>query len=52
VEMIPYMTPYTAFIWAIIEMILSIVVIAPLSIVWWARLYMDRTGKSVAKVEG
>ncbi len=51
VEMIPYMAPYVAFIWAIVEMILSILVIAPLSIVWWARLYMDRTKKRVAKVE-
>jgi len=42
--------PYMALIWSVINMILSIVVIAPLTIVWWARLYMDRTGKSIADV--
>ncbi|UZE92763.1 MAG: hypothetical protein IB616_02925 [Methanosarcinales archaeon] len=46
-EMIPYMV----FIWPMINMMLSIVVIAPLTIVWWARLYIDRTEERVAKVE-
>jgi len=42
------MIPYMAFIWSIIQTILSIVVVAPLTIVWWARLYMDRTKKKIA----
>ncbi len=50
ISQIAEMIPYMVFIWPVINMILSIVVIAPLTIVWWARLYMDRTGKSIADV--
>lgn len=50
ISMIVETMPYMALIWSVINMILSILVIAPLTIVWWARLYMDRTGKSVADV--
>lgn len=46
------MISYMVVVWLMVNMILSIVVIAPLTIVWWARLYMDRTGKSIMKVEG
>lgn len=50
ISMIVETMPYMALIWSVINMILSILVIAPLTIVWWARLYMDRTGESVADV--
>jgi hypothetical protein len=43
--------PYIMHVWPIIDPIIAIVIIAPLTIVWWARLYIDRTEKRVAKVE-
>lgn len=34
-------------VWSVLNVIISIVVLAPLSTLWWARLYMSRTGKEM-----
>ncbi len=34
-------------IWSVLQAVISIAVLAPLSAVWWARLYMSRTGKDL-----
>ncbi len=39
--------PAINVIWEIINMILSGIVIPPLTTVWWVRLYMTRTGKNI-----
>lgn len=39
--------PIFSIIWAIVNMIISIFVIPPLTIVWWVRLYMTRTDKQI-----
>lgn len=39
--------PVISIIWAFINMFISIFVIPPLTIIWWVRLYMTRTGKKI-----
>ena len=39
--------PVISFIWGFINMFISIFVITPLTIVWWVRMYMTRTGKNI-----
>ncbi len=39
--------PVISFIWSFINMFVSIFVIPPLTILWWVRLYMDRTNKKL-----
>ena len=39
--------PIINIIWAIVNMIVSIFVIPPLTTVWWVRLYMTRTDKQI-----
>ncbi len=36
-----------AAIWSVLQAVISIAVLAPLSAVWWVRLYMSRTGKDL-----
>lgn len=36
-----------AYFWSIFTSFLSLFVIAPLTVVWWTRLYMSRTGKAL-----
>jgi hypothetical protein len=38
-------------IWSVLNVIINIVVLAPLSTLWWARLYMSRTGKEIGREE-
>lgn len=38
--------------WSIFSSILSLFVIAPLTVVWWTRLYMSRTGKGLHDGQG
>ncbi len=39
--------PVMNFVWPFINMFISIVVIPPLTTLWWVRLYMTRTGKKI-----
>ncbi len=39
--------PIISIFWAIVNMIVSIFVIPPLTTVWWVRLYMTRTDKQI-----
>jgi hypothetical protein len=39
--------PSAATMWSGLSTVISLVVIAPLSTVWWTRLYMSRTGKKL-----
>lgn len=39
--------PIINILWSFISFFISIIVIAPLTTVWWVRLYMIRTEKKV-----
>jgi hypothetical protein len=39
--------PIVNILWSFISFFISLIVIAPLTTVWWVRLYMVRTGKKV-----
>lgn len=41
--------PYLNIIWLFVNMLISVVVIYPLTTLWWTRLYMSRTGKPIAE---
>jgi hypothetical protein len=39
--------PIIKILWSFISFLISLIVIAPLTTVWWVRLYMVRTGKKI-----
>jgi isoprenylcysteine carboxyl methyltransferase (ICMT) family protein YpbQ len=39
--------PIVNILWSFISFFISLIVIAPLTTIWWVRLYMVRTGKKV-----
>ena len=39
--------PIINMIWPLINVLISILVIAPLTVIWWVRLYMTRTDKKI-----
>jgi len=42
------LNPILGIIWPIIHLLISLIIVAPLSTVWWTRLYISGTGKSIA----
>jgi len=46
-----YPDPTFVSAWSAISGIVAVLVLSPLSTVWWARLYMSRTGKNLFKEE-
>ncbi|MDI6902997.1 MAG: hypothetical protein QMC77_04600 [Methanocellales archaeon] len=46
ISMIMEYVPYVGTVWPVVNFAVSIVVIAPLSIIWWTGLYMSRAEKA------
>ncbi len=47
IAMIMEYVPYVGTVWPVFNSVIFIVVIAPLSIIWWTGLYMDRAEKAI-----
>jgi hypothetical protein len=47
IDQIMNLIPIINVIWIFISLIISLCILAPITTVWWVRLYMTRTGKQV-----
>lgn len=43
--------PVLSTIWSIVDFVISIAVIPPLTTIWWTRLYLSRTGRKLYDVD-
>ena len=47
VDQVMGLIPVINIIWSFISMLISVIIIPPLTTVWWVRLYMVRTDKKI-----